>query len=93
MFMKGLAVQYDVWAETHYQRMLSVSGPVIDLHVYSVRQAAVCVLSNLPMNRLGTVNIPGELDAQCPGWGVQVWPALSFYAQACWCELISVTVL
>ena len=30
MFMKGLAVQYDVWAETHYQRMLSVSGPVVN---------------------------------------------------------------
>lgn len=31
MFMKGLAVQYDVWAETYYQRMLSVSVPVNDL--------------------------------------------------------------
>ncbi len=25
MFMKALSVQYDVWAENHYQRMLSVS--------------------------------------------------------------------
>ncbi len=24
MFMKALSVQYDVWAENHYQRMLSV---------------------------------------------------------------------
>lgn len=25
MFMKAVSVQYDVWAENHYQRMLSVS--------------------------------------------------------------------
>lgn len=32
MFMKGLAVQYDVWAETYYQRMLSVS--VLAVHLW-----------------------------------------------------------
>ncbi len=26
MFMKGLSVQYDVWAENHYQRMLTVGS-------------------------------------------------------------------
>lgn len=50
MFMKGLAVQYDVWAETHYQRMLSVSGPVDDIHLYALCQAAFCMTSDLPTN-------------------------------------------
>ena len=34
MFMKGLALQYDVWAETYYQRMLSVSLPAFGRCLY-----------------------------------------------------------
>lgn len=41
MFMKALSVQYDVWAENHYQRMLSVGSLSI----------ARCVCYALSMSR------------------------------------------
>lgn len=36
MFMKALSVQYDVWAENHYQRMLLVGSLSIPCCVHCV---------------------------------------------------------